>query len=163
VIDAIGKKMQALAGIGEKITQSLTTAFKGASVSVMGLATAGLAGTVEGNRMTFAWQQLSRQITAVALPGFEKITHVVAAITDRFRALSGVQQANLLRWAAMVGLGGGIVMMASGVGTVTGAFVTMASAVALAGDRVDTLVSRLEKLADNKWVQMLGKYLYNTS
>jgi hypothetical protein len=91
--DAMAQKLEkSYAKMGQTITQ----AFKYATASVAGFVTAGLVGTVEGQRLAFAFQRLSQEIAAVFLPTIQKTTDALFKAVQWFRSLSGTQQNYLL-------------------------------------------------------------------
>lgn len=112
---------------------AFATAGKLASGALLGLASAGLVGTAEGNRLAFAWQQLSRQIAAVALPAFQAITDTLMKLVLAFRELTGAMQDSLLAWG---GLAVGVGLVATGIGVIPGLFLAAFSAWALFKDSI---------------------------
>lgn len=83
------------------VAGTIGTAFKAASAAVLGLATAGMRGTQEGNRMAFAWQQLSREVGAVFLPAAEKLVEKLKEITLALREMNSEQQDSIANWAGV--------------------------------------------------------------
>lgn len=71
-----------------KIVRSFANTFAAGTAVITGFVTAGMAGTLEGNRMTLAWQQLSREIAAVFLPVIQKVMDVLFSAVNWFRGLS---------------------------------------------------------------------------
>lgn len=152
-IDAIRKDMVKLSEIGKKTGEAIVSAFKGAAVSVTALAAAGLAGTVEGNRMAFAWQQLARQVAGIALPVFQKMIDVLQKVTGWMRSLSGAQQDAILKWGALVT---GAALFASGLAPVTGAVLAIAGAVKIVTDEIKELNDALNHGASQFFGRIFG-------
>ena len=77
-----------------------------------GLARAGLAGTVEGYRLEYAWMRLSRQVAAVAVPAVNLLSKYVGRAADWFSKLNGEQQDTILKvglvTAGVLTLGGAL-------------------------------------------------------
>lgn len=67
-------------------------AYAGMTGLAMGLVRSGLAGTVEGYRLEYAWTRLGRSLAAIALPAFEKIADVIGDLAGWFEKLNGRQQ-----------------------------------------------------------------------
>lgn len=57
--------------------------------SIRGLVQAGLQGTQEGNRLSFAWMLLTKQIASVFLPVINALTAGMQRLTGWFQSLSG--------------------------------------------------------------------------
>lgn len=67
-------------------------AYAGMTGLAMGLVRSGLAGTVEGYRLEYAWTRLGRSLAAIALPAFERIADVIGDLAGWFEKLNGRQQ-----------------------------------------------------------------------
>lgn len=80
------------------VAGTAATAFSILTGSIMGFVRAGLQGTVEGMRLQFAFQQLSREITGVFLPVIDKVTAWVQKLVGWFRSLTGSQQDMIMKF-----------------------------------------------------------------
>jgi hypothetical protein len=89
------------------LAQVATAGFAAITGSIGGMATAGFRGTVEGNRLAFQLQQLSREVAAVFSPVVDKAVEKIGELVTWFRSLSGQQQDQILHWteAAVATLG----------------------------------------------------------
>jgi hypothetical protein len=67
--------------------------------AILGFVRAGLAGTVEGNRLTYQFQMLSREIAGVFMPVIEGMMTKLAQAVAWFRTLSGEKQNLIMRFA----------------------------------------------------------------
>ncbi len=88
----------------QAVGRAASRAFTLATASITGFVTAGLAGTAEGEHLRFQFSELSREIAGVFLPVIEKITAGVRQLVGWFRALSGEQQDQIMKWS-LIGLG----------------------------------------------------------
>jgi hypothetical protein len=94
VTEALGRKAASMGGV-------IVNAMQVAQNATMNFVRAGLAGTVEGNRMAFMWQQMSRQIAALFLPVIQKVTETIGHVVAWFHKLSGAQQDQIMKWGLM--------------------------------------------------------------
>jgi len=69
--------------------------------SIMGFVNAGLAGTVEGNRLQTSLSYLYREIAGVFLPVIQKVTGWIQQLTGWFRSLSGEQQNMIMKMSLL--------------------------------------------------------------
>jgi len=67
-------------------------AFAAVSGTTLAWVRAGLQGTVEGERLSFTFQQISRQVSGVFLPAINAVTRALEHVLNWFRGLSGEQQ-----------------------------------------------------------------------
>lgn len=88
-----------------------TMAFAAMSATLGGFTRAGLQGTVQGERLTWAFQQLSREVAGIFLPIVERVTRAVQGFAASLRRLTGDQQDNILKWVTA----GGAVLFVAGV------------------------------------------------
>lgn len=72
-------------------------------IAAMGfsLARAGLAGTVEGYRLEYAWTRLGRQVAGVAVPAVEKVSGAVGWAARQFETMNKRQQDNVLTFGLL--------------------------------------------------------------
>lgn len=88
------------------IAKTFTNVFAIGSATILGFVTAGMAGTVEGNRMTLAWQMLSREIAGVFLPVIQKVMDSLFQTVRWFRNLGeGGQNAIMILGGLAVAFG----------------------------------------------------------
>lgn len=78
--------------------QELIGTFERGKNALLGWATAGLAGTTTGERLGFQMSMLRREISSLFLPALEQVSKWIDQLTQRFRLLTGEQQANIGRW-----------------------------------------------------------------
>ncbi len=71
--------------------------------SIMGMARAGLSGTLEGNRLATAWQLLSQQIAAIFLPVVNLLTTAIISLRNAMAGLSGVGQNIIMVVSGIIG------------------------------------------------------------
>jgi ElaB/YqjD/DUF883 family membrane-anchored ribosome-binding protein len=95
----------------EKVFDAGKKAFIGLTAAITAWTTAGLAGTAQGEYLSLQFKQLSQQIAAVFLPVVQKLGEWLQKITQWLRSLSGSQQDNILRWAAMAAAGLGMLFL----------------------------------------------------
>lgn len=69
------------------------------------LASRGLAGSVEGARLDYATEQLSRQLAAVMLPFTQAMTYLTTQLTTRMALMSGGEQNRLMGGLVGAGIG----------------------------------------------------------
>jgi len=79
--------------------------------SVQGMAAAGLRGTLEGMRLGYAWELLSRQIGAIFLPIINAATNAIISLRNSLASLTGSGQNVLM---VLVSITGGLVTMLTG-------------------------------------------------
>lgn len=144
---AAADKIGGLAGLAGYAGSALAGGFKYATAGALTLATATMAGSVEGRRMAFLWTQLGRELAGIVLPVFEAVTAAVMKVTGWLRSLSGEQQSAILKWG---GLAAGVAMFASGIGTVPGLIIAAVSAFQIfkdmAGDSFDGLADQFKEV-----------------
>lgn len=64
--------------------------------AIYGIAQAGLAGTTEGNRLSYVWTLFSRQVASVFLPAIDFIINGLIRLTEWMRTLSGENQSLIM-------------------------------------------------------------------
>lgn len=109
---------------------SLKTAFVGATGVLYGFAAAGIAGSVQGERLSFQLKLLSLQVGSIFVPVVEKAISVTSEITNYLKEMSGEAQNGILKWA---GLAGGIAMMATGLGFIPGLLTSVVAGMNILG------------------------------
>jgi len=85
-----------------KLQQQLkvaVTAFSNFTQQIVNIAKAGFAGTQEGNRLSFAWMMLSKQIASLFIPVINTLTMVIQRLTSFFGGLTGQGQGMFAAWA----------------------------------------------------------------
>lgn len=80
--------------------QAFTNAIGYATLGIAGFVTAGLQGTMEGERLTLSFKLLSQEIAAVFMPIVEKLTDSILAVVRWFRSLDETTQ-NLISSTAV--------------------------------------------------------------
>lgn len=75
-----------------KGVKTFSDAMQKAETVVKGFAMAGLAGTVQSERLQFQMQRFSREVGSLFLPAMETATKALEGLTSKFRMLSGEQQ-----------------------------------------------------------------------
>lgn len=73
------------------------------TASIMGMARAGLEGTAEGMRLSFAWQLLSRQIAAIFIPVVNMATNAIITMRNILMTFSGSMQNVVMVVGGMIG------------------------------------------------------------
>ncbi len=94
-LDVMSKQLQ-------NIGHFATLGFASITGIIGGFVRQGLAGTVQGEQLSLAFERLSMQIAAVFLPIVEKVTGWIEKLVDWFRGLSGAQQDQIMRWVVTV-------------------------------------------------------------
>jgi hypothetical protein len=154
----LGGRVQYLSERYNEATRSAQTAFGVLSAGVLLWVRSGLQGTVEAERLSMAWQMLSREIASVFLPVIREFTSALLAVVDWFRNLDGEGQA-VIRTVTLIAVGllgvavagrvilavltflvGGLravvtigSLVVAGVTAIRGAFLALASAVGVLG------------------------------
>lgn len=111
-------------------TQAFTSAagygFAALSGSIMGFVTAGLAGTAEGQRFSYLFQQISREIAGIFMPTIRMASRWLENLLGWFRSLTGEQQRNYEKWALFAVAATGIVFAG---GKIIATFLAIAAAI----------------------------------
>lgn len=115
---------------GATIRSHLTGAFVGASAAVLGFATAGIAGTVQGERLAWSFRQMALSIGSLFIPVMKTAITLMGDIRKWVDGLSVAQAKSILQWS---GMAGGIALVASGVGTIPGLLLIATSAMSMMG------------------------------
>lgn len=146
------KAMTGLEKTGQAVSSGITKAFNAAggamrfaTATIAGFATAGIAASVEGQRLAFSMSLLSRQVGSLFIPVIEAAVKVASSLTDALSKLTGAQQTML---GATVGLAGGITMVVSGLGTIPGILLTVVSAATLVGNAFNSISEELKPVKD---------------
>lgn len=128
VTETMTKLGTAAKSVATAMSGAVTSAMAGATVAVAGFATAGIAASVQGERLTFQLSLLARQVGSLFIPAIEAATKVASFFTDILSALSGEQQGLV---GSIAGLAGGLTMVATGFGVIPGAILAVVSAMNL--------------------------------
>lgn len=147
--ETVGAGLKKLEAGALSLAATFKSAFVGMTGIVYGFATAGIAGSVQGERLGFQIRQLSLQVGSIFVPVVETAIEVVSALTNYLKGMSGETQGLILKWA---GLAGGIAMVATGFGTIPGIMLAATSAFSILGDvsekTINTIVEGLGKVTD---------------
>jgi hypothetical protein len=136
VTDSMGKLGGMAKAVATTMAGAVTSAMVGATVAVGGFATAGIAASVQGERLTFQLSLLARQVGSLFIPAVEAATKVASFFTDILQKLSGDQQSLV---GSIAGLAGGLTMIASGFGVIPGTILAVVSAFSLFQEYGDKL------------------------
>lgn len=83
--------------------KGLESQLKNLTGTLQNLVTSGLAATAEGNKLSYAWTLLSRQIASVFLPAINWLIEKILKLTEWFRGLSGENQSLLMKVGLLIG------------------------------------------------------------
>lgn len=129
----VTETMTKLGGVTKSVAAAVAGPFDqamaSATVAVAGFATAGIAASVQGERLTFQLSLLARQVGSLFIPVIETATKIASYFTDMLSNLSGNAQSLL---GIVVGLAGGLAGLATGgLATIPAAILTAVSAMQL--------------------------------
>lgn len=137
--------------IGEaakKVGAGLSSAFTGAVGIIAGFATAGLAASAQGERLTFQMSLLSRQVGSLFIPVFEACINVIRKVTEMLQSLTGAQQKALGATIALA-VGVKLLMSASGLGLIVGVVTTAVAVFQFFGDAISNAGTKAGILGSN--------------
>lgn len=121
----------------EKISGPAAVGFGVLVGGVMGFVRAGLAGTVQGDRLSMAVTMLSQQIASVFLPVVEAVTVKIQALAQWMRHLTGAKQEAIMKWVGVAAAVLGVVMVlpkvVGGIQAVIGIVKLMSTVIAAVG------------------------------
>lgn len=81
--------------LGNSLTQA-TGKMIAFGAAIYGIAQAGLAGTTEGNKLSYVWTLFSRQVASLFLPAIDFIINGLIRLTEWMRNLSGENQSLIM-------------------------------------------------------------------
>lgn len=107
-------------GLAEGALKKIAVTSAAVTTGIIGLTRSGLQGSVQGFRLSFAFEQLTKQIASILLPVIDRLTTGLQNLVFRLQRLDGDGQRRLLGGAgAIAGAGlaaGGILAVVKGVG-----------------------------------------------
>jgi len=117
--------------------QSAVVSFSNA---ISGFIRAGLQGTAEGNRLSYAWMLLTKQIASIFLPVIERMTAGIQRLTSYLGGMDGVGQRVALVFSG-IAMALGTLIVNSGI--LTGAWLILKDAMSLQNLGIFALVTAL--------------------
>jgi len=138
------------------VGSGLSSAFTGAIGIIGGFATAGLAASVQGERLTWQMSLLARQVGSLFIPVIEACITVVRKVTEALQSLTGAQQKALGATIALA-VGVKLLMSASGLGLIVGVISAAVAAYTLLSDAMSTTNGKVGQSAS--LLSVLGETL----
>lgn len=110
--EEVSAKVKALNDDLGKLSGVIQGAFAASTATVMGFVTAGMAGTVQAQQLTFQMAELSRTIAGIFQPEITAVIQTVRDITAWLRSLSDETLASIAYWAKFAFAFGTVVLLA---------------------------------------------------
>lgn len=135
-IASVKPVMESLEKTAVKLGNTMKSVFAGATAAVYGFATAGIAGTVQGELFANQFRRMTLAIGSVFLPAVYGAIEAMSRLTEWLQNLNKEQSLTIFKFAA---LAGGITMIATGIGTIPGIILTAVSGFYLLRDAIGGL------------------------
>lgn len=143
-MERLAKSVGQAADQMDKLARKVAGAFAGATAAVTGWVRAGLAGTVEGFRLRYAFELLSQEIAGAFLPVVDRLTRGILNLRSAMGRLTADQQQQIAKVGLMTAaFTASLAVIGGPLGLAVGALAAGLSVVALSAERTERVMKML--------------------